>query len=395
MAGDGVNVPLLLRTAQTLRERFAALRELGPVVAVLEEEPRDGTPREGSKALQSHADKLPFAELAGLTLRRWLGSVVEREGRIAAVRSVWIGVENSAAPRILRLCREANGFVPFVRRTYGLPESCGTGNAQARWIWTVFELAEIRPPFTVLSLGGSGEVFQCSENGTTVAESFVAAAADSPDDRNPFFELARHQTFLPQRYWQLDDLIEASIAVMDLVEVAIPSLAEDEGNQAAANGSTTEKPSKVGHVADEGPEDTTRKVGRRRKRTAEGWDVDQWVAAMLAGDPSFRHLSAIEAAERSGRYWGARTIGTCEIWTQMKAQLDAEKREAAERAEEELADRLGEDEDGNGIRLSSTKHGTGRPRLTREELEHDRDVDAFLRSKGEQPRKKRANKRAK
>jgi hypothetical protein len=395
MAGDGVNVPLLLRTSQTLRERFAALRDLGPVAAVLEEEPRDATPREGSKPSQSHADKLPFAELAGLSLRRWLGSVVEREGQITAVRSVWIDAGNSAASRILRLCREANGFVPFVRRTYGLPESCGSGNAQARWIWTVFELAEMRPPFTVLSLGGCGEVFRCSEDGTTVAESFVAVAADSPDDRNPFFELARRQTFLPQRYWQLDDLIEASIAVMDLVEVAIPSLAEDEGSQAAANGSTVERPSKVEPGGDEDPEDTTRKVGRRRKRTAEGWDVDQWVLAMAAGDPSFRHLSEIDAAERSGGYFGARTIGTCEMWLQMKTLLAAEQREKAERAAAELADRLGEDEDGHGLRLSSTKHGTGRQRTSREDLEHERKVDAFFLSKGEQSRKKRAKKRTK
>jgi hypothetical protein len=79
------------------------------------------------------------------------------------------------------------------------------------------------------------------------------------------------------------------------------------------------------------------------------------------------------------------------MWIQIKGQLEAEKREAADRAEAELADRRGEDEDGNGLRQSSTKHGAGKQRTNREDKEHERNVAAFLRSKGEQPRKNRPN----
>lgn len=381
MAGDGVNVPLLLRTAQTLRERFAVLRDLGPVVAVMEEDSRDQPPREESKPARDNPEELPFSVGEGPPPRRSLSAVLERGGRIEGTRRVWFGAENSALSRILRLCRDSNGFVPFVRREYGLPPDCGTTNPACRWIWTVFELAETRPPFTVLALGGGmGEVFRCGEFGCSVTESFIAAAEMSAAGCNPFFDMVRQQKFYPQRYWQLDDLVEASIAVMDLIEVAIPSLAE--GAQAAASGSTAEGPAKAGPDPEEGSEDTTRTVGRRRKRTAEGLSVDQWVAAMAAGDPSFRHLSEKQAEAYGGRSFAARTIGTCEIWIQMKAQLEAEKREVAERAEAELADRHGEDEDGNGLRQSSTKHGTGKQRATRKDLEHERDVAAFLRSKG-------------
>lgn len=375
MAEAGVNVPLLLRTVQTLRERFAVLRDLGPVAAVMEEWPRDPD-QTAAPHSASPEDRLPF-EVEGPPLRRTLGSVVDRDGRMDRVRYVWFGSDWPAISRITRLCRDANGFVPFVRRKYGLPENCGTTNAVARWIWTVFELAETSPPFTVLTLGGfSKEVFRWHDSGCGITESAIKAAGEG----NPLLQIAGlftgHGTFHPPRYWQLDDLVEASITVMDLIEVAIPSLAEEGG--------------KGDPDADEGPEDTTRKGGRRRKRTAEGLNVDQWVAAMAAGDPSFRHLSEKQAQAYGDHLFAARTIGTCEIWTQMKAQLEAEKREAAERAEAELADRLGEDEDGNGLRLSSTKHGTGKQRATRKDLEHEREVAAFLRSKGEQPRKKQS-----
>lgn len=130
------------------------------------------------------------------------------------------------------------------------------------------------------------------------------------------------------------------------------------------------------------------KGGRPHKRTVEGLDVNQWVAAMAAADPTFRHLSQKAAAELGP--FSARAIGTCEIWIQMKAMLKAEADEEAERAKAELADRRGEDEDPNGLRQSSTKHGIGRQPVSREDSEHHRAAEAFLRSKASEPGKRRA-----
>lgn len=130
------------------------------------------------------------------------------------------------------------------------------------------------------------------------------------------------------------------------------------------------------------------KGGRPHKRTVEGLDVNQWVAAMAAADPTFRHLSQ-KAAAKLGPF-SARAIGMCEVWIQMKAMLKAEADEAAERAKAELADRRGEDEDPNGLRQSSTKHGIGRQPVSRKESEHNRAVEAFLRSKANDPGKRRA-----
>ena len=130
------------------------------------------------------------------------------------------------------------------------------------------------------------------------------------------------------------------------------------------------------------------KGGRPHKRTVEGLDVNQWVAAMAAADPTFRHLSQ-KAAAKLGPF-SDRAIGTCEVWIQMKAMLKAEADEAAERAKAELADRRGEDEDPNGLRQSSTKHGIGRQRISRKDSEHHRAVEAFLRSKANEPGERRA-----
>jgi len=128
--------------------------------------------------------------------------------------------------------------------------------------------------------------------------------------------------------------------------------------------------------------------GRRHTRTVDDLTVGQWIAAMAAKDSSFRYLS-YRAAAKLGPF-SASAVRTCEIWVQMKAQVEAEASEKAERAEAELADRQSEDEDAGGLRRSSTKYGVGKQRTTRKELEHERDVAVFLRSKGEQPGKKRA-----
>jgi hypothetical protein len=202
---------------------------------------------------------------------------------------------------------------------------------------------------------------------------------------DPFAAALLCREYSPVRYWELKDFVEASLWALDLVSMALPAVIERE--RARGAGETAKTPPPAGEDA----EDTTRTAGRPRKRTVENMTVDQWVAAMVAGDPLFRHLSEKQAEARGNRLFAARTIGTCEMWIQIKGQLEAEKREAADRAEAELADRRGEDEDGNGLRQSSTKHGAGKQRTNREDKEHERNVAAFLRSKGEQPRKNRPN----
>lgn len=256
MACADNRVPLLLRTAHTLRERFAALRPMGPMPAVMEEGPSDHHPNRD----ENGRPLLPFSVGDGFDLRWHGGANADSEGRPNLRRGVWLygNRDGDGVGRLLRVCRDANGFVPLVRRKYGLPEKCGTTNAVYRWAWTVFELAEAEPPFTVLTLGRVRGVFRCTE-----PQGFAVPERDIREG-SPF-----RWTYGPPRYWQLDDFAEASIAVMDMIEVAIPSLdGEPEEEQPAGN----EGPTAEG--GDEDSEDTTKRNRRPRGPTTDERLVD-------------------------------------------------------------------------------------------------------------------------
>ena len=120
-----------------------------------------------------------------------------------------------------------------------------------------------------------------------------------------------------------------------------------------------------------------RQRGRSRKRTVDNLDVHQWIAAQIVKDPGFRHLSQREAAKLSEGLFSARAIGTSPVWREMKRQLALEIREAGERASEEFEGRLGEDEDGHGMRVGR-KHALGRQRVSKKDRERYRAADAFI-----------------
>jgi hypothetical protein len=371
MAGDGVNVPLLLRTAQTLRERFADLRSLGPVLAVMEEIPRGASVPKDSGPSTGGVRKLPFRAGLGPTPQWRGGSVIERDGQPAASRSLWLGANDATYSRLMRLCRDANGFVPFARRTHGLSLDCGTTDAKSRWIWTVFELAESRPPFTVLALDGPGDVFRCDESGCTTTESCIETAETGDRDGDPIAELLYHLVrrgkFHPQRYWQLDDFVEASIAVMDLIEVAIPSLAQE----------TEEEPPPGPEGGDEGPEDTTKaKRGRPHKRTIMG-GLEEAVAAAYAADPDRQHWTSSQLATVVP--FGESTIRTrCKLFKRTRKAVKAEAADKAKQAEAELASRRAEDNEGHDLHRSSSKSRVGRQRTTAEERELHREGSRLI-----------------
>ena len=130
----------------------------------------------------------------------------------------------------------------------------------------------------------------------------------------------------------------------------------------------------------------TKQTGRKHKRNVEGLDVHQWVMAVATKDRTFRHLSQVEAAKLGP--FSARCIGLSWAWRKMKEDLKAEADESADRAAAELADRHGEDEDANGLRQSSTKHGIGIQRATAEDLKHDRDAKAFLAKAGHRDKRR-------
>jgi hypothetical protein len=161
----------------------------------------------------------------------------------------------------------------------------------------------------------------------------------------------------PSRYWHLHDLIEASIAVMDMIEVAIPSLENEPEEVRRAD---EEKP--VAGGGEIALEDTTKAGGRKRgpnRRLMYGLTLDESLETMAAIDPARKRWSA--AQWKTIVDWEERSIEGCETYKRFRREAAAELAAEAKRAEDELAARYAEDDDGHGgFRVSSTKSGIGR-----------------------------------
>jgi hypothetical protein len=362
---------LLDRTLASIRSNFESLRRFDPIPALMAESPPG--PREEFGSGKSPVP--PVSAFSHPNCRRLVSSSILEDGEPVLGRDLWVVASEPSVARLRLAAEAAAGFTTVLRESVGIPKS-RANSALNHWFWTVFEVAAATPPYSVLRLKGGG-VFRMAEGGIIQASESELEEFDkrgAPSDPLEAAFLCR--PYSPVRYWELKDFVEASLWALDLVAVALPAVIERErGNPGTSRDALLETVE-------------TPKPGRSHKRTVDNLTVNQWVVAMAAKDRGFRNLSEREAAELGP--FGARTVGTCEMWVQMKADLEREMRENADRAAEELADRQSEDEDANGLRLSSTKSGIGRQRTAPEDLEQERNVRAFLRSKGEQPGRGRA-----
>jgi hypothetical protein len=238
------NPALLARTARTLRERFESLRPVGAISAILAESPVGYSPPQTGPGSMP---KIPFHTSTRCEPILFSHSAVFGGGRVVAAKDLWLCCEYPEGHRLLEICKAATPFVPLIRRTHDLPPDCGTTDVFCRWIWTVFSLAEAGVPYSLLALEHKGPFRFSEKAGFITPEATLAYANGNPNDDHPIAPLIRSQEFTPVRYWQLADLIEASIMVMDLVETAIPlavageaaapkPLGEEEIRAAAAEG---------------------------------------------------------------------------------------------------------------------------------------------------------------
>lgn len=362
---------LLDRTLASIRSNFESLRRFDPIPALMAESPPGHREEFGS----GKSPVPPVSAFSHPNCRRLVSSSILEDGKPVLGRDLWVVASEPSVDRLKLAAEAAAGFTTVLRESVGIPKS-RADSALNHWFWTVFEVAAANPPYSVLRLKGGG-VFRMAVGGIVQAsESELEAFNKRGAPSDPLEAAFLCRPYSPVRYWELKDFVEASLWALDLVAVALPAVIERErGNPETSREALLETVE-------------TPKTGRGHKRTVDGLNVDQWVAAMVAGDRGFRHLSQREAAELGT--FSARTIGESPIWKQMKADLETEAREKAERAEAELEDRQSEDEDANGLRPSSTKSGTGRQRTAPEDLEHERSVKAFLRSKGDKPDSSRA-----
>lgn len=91
----------------------------------------------------------------------------------------------------------------------------GGGNAGTRWLWAVFELAELRLRGTDLRLGGD-TVWRIGSGGVEIDEGVLASPG-------PLAGLV--STVGDTRYWKLADAVEASLAALDIAQLRQESAA--------------------------------------------------------------------------------------------------------------------------------------------------------------------------
>jgi hypothetical protein len=301
---------LLARTAQTLRGRFEALRPGGAIPVLMAE-----TPRGHPLPLRSDSGpRLPIFEWKYQSTPRWVcGAMVTLDRQHVANRDVWLGVELNVGQSIRRVCREAASFVPFIRRHCGLPEECGTDDLESVWIWTVLELAAVGVPGSLLKLDGRG-VFRCAGSIVRATECDLSRAASIPPTADDLVSQSLRMDFDPTRYWQLEDLVEASIQVMDVVEVAIAGLAS---LHKGADGNPAISPPGSGGEASQGGK---RKRRPRGEPTAELlrqlWNTTEGKSKILAAGSAEKIGMVIgksaTAVKEAGPIWDKKILPALE-----------------------------------------------------------------------------------
>jgi len=214
---------LTAQTIQRLRERLAAFRAKGPVPALMVESPTQET-----------------APLPGFADALWDSALRYLPGGATLSRRVWLAADAATVAQLRNICRDAARIVTPMLHAAGHHVGTGTSHLTSRWLWAVFELAELRLPGTELRLDGD-TVWRVGAGGATVGETVL-------NDPGPFADLAA--TVGAARYWRLADAVEASIAVLDIAQ-------------------TPPGPTQTGHqTAAAAP------AGRRRRASTRAIDVD-------------------------------------------------------------------------------------------------------------------------
>lgn len=218
---------LLERTLASIRSNFESLRRFDPVPALMAESP-PGRPKEfGSDNGRPIPPVFPWDSAKDRL--RWLGASLILEGITPiAGRNLWAIGPRSATERLNLAAEAAAGFAAVLRESVGLPKKSGASGPRDQWFWSVFEVAEKAPPYSLLRLKGGG-VFRLSDGGGCRAyESQLAWVEANGLPPDPVAAAVLSEDFLPVRYWEVKDFTEASLWALDLVATALPAVIERE-----------------------------------------------------------------------------------------------------------------------------------------------------------------------
>jgi len=187
---------LTKQSIQRLCERLEAFRQGGPIPALMAEYPA-GTPEENHCPLK----------LSGFTDDMKVSTSLRTlPAGARLVRRLWLDAKSAPKGEFLNFCQDASRVVLPTLHAAGYQVGAGTTEDVPRWLWAVFEMAEHSLPGTVLRLV-KDTVWRVGANGVTVNEGMLA-------NPGPFVGLAA--TAGDTRYWKLTNVVEASLAVLDI-----------------------------------------------------------------------------------------------------------------------------------------------------------------------------------
>lgn len=222
---------LLLRTVDSLRSNFESLRRFDPIPALMAESP----PGHTKDFVISRGCPTPPVHPWGASGVRWLGgSTVFEDEKPVASRNLWAAGPRSATTRLTLAAEASAGFAPILRETVGISKYSRASSPRDQWLWTVFEVAAAEPPYSVLRLKGGG-VFRMADGG--VVRALESQLEEIGTDGPPAESLAAallQRDFSPVRYWELKDVVEASLWALDLVAVALPAAIDRERGREGA-----------------------------------------------------------------------------------------------------------------------------------------------------------------
>jgi len=361
MAADPALLPVGL---SSLRDRFRDLRPAGPFPAVMGE-----TPHGISERWHQFP---PFRGFEGDRCRRVRSSLVFVGEAPSVHRTTWIMADPAPLQRFRDASEEAAAWAPLIRRKVGLPAHPSGTDRESRWWWTVFESAEKGVPGIALRLRHDAVVRRSVDGVIQIGEDDLQRQLADPDSGGDFLNaMLRNAEYSATRFWQLVDIVEASLLLLAVAEAALPEVQAEWAAAADADKRPT----------DQQPGETKR-PGRPRKRDVGGLTLDQWVAAAYAADHARRPWSARQLSEIPGCQWSESAIRTLSnTYKSVQEQLKMEERARADDLREEVV----AEEDGTGLHLSKRKSRVGRQRLSVEEQGHEKATEEFLRQHDRKP----------
>jgi hypothetical protein len=182
------------RTLQSLRERLRDFRTKGAIPALMGEY-RIGAPDGETQPLRGFEDGL------------WSSTLRQLPDGTQLCRRLWLAGDRHAAAEFRdTLCLDVGRIVLPILYAAGYRVGLGGDKLQTRWLWAAFELAELRLSGTYLRLDGD-TVWRVLADGVEINEGMLT-------DPGPLAGLAA--TAGDSRYWKLTNVVEASLAVLDI-----------------------------------------------------------------------------------------------------------------------------------------------------------------------------------